>query len=166
MFFTPPATFYFAAVTSQFPLGDQWSSTYLSHLVCGGSGAQRLNQTTLIRLSVRMVRIRRDQSVKLGGDVLGTGISDPEGSEFDPLIKLCPPYSQIQIRPASLGFIINDDLTDEMSKLSPALPLCLSTFCAVEIFRSLFKAVGQTEVRVGNLSWLVHILYLPDPTPH
>ncbi len=67
------------------------------------------------------------------GTSLDLGISDLEGCEFDPLIKLCPPYSQVQIRSPALIFRINDDLTDEMSKLSAALSLRLS-FHVVEIF--------------------------------
>ena len=65
------------------------------------------------------------------------GISDPEGREFNPLVRLFPPHSQIQIRSATLMFIINDDLTDEMSELSPARSLSPS-FCVGEIFRSFF----------------------------
>lgn len=69
------------------------------------------------------------------GTSLELGISDPEGLEFYPLVKLFPPYSQIQIRLATLIFIINDDLTDEMSKLSPALSLSLSVLsCCGNIF--------------------------------
>lgn len=73
--------------------------------------------------------------------------SDPEGREFDPLIKLRPPYFQIQIRLPALIFKINDDLTDEMSKLSPALSVYLSV-SVVEIFSCLCKAVWQTAVAI------------------
>lgn len=52
--------------------------------------------------------------------------SDPEGHEFDPLIKLSPPYFQIQIRLPALIFKVTDDFNDEMSKL-PLLFLSVYT---------------------------------------